>query len=546
MSRKIHFIICTIFAMAVHVSPQSFAQETGSLGNFEITIDEDFTAEDTNIGPAFDFSKLSIDTGLSLYRCNFIIRRIKIPEEKPEPLASGNLAIENGNIRFLEHKWVTGGLADESILATSSNLKFDKKGKLFGLIPVFPFAVSVGELADEARYPELQGMKTPEKLRTPEGAHRFNLQGDWDGEIEISMCKNEAEVRAFNDSKVRYSAKSPIADIHILTDVMAGAQQDRSIVHVQDNMIQIISADDENVIRHGSYGLKFSVDDKQSQYPNQGKPRGGAYLKLRGPYMQPIDGKWRHRFSIFVPETTPYIAPADVFLVRMVGISGSKHDDILNIMLGHRDNLIGKGWKNRLDNYLSAALGVDKNQTAYDINMGGIFVQTKKNEGRHSFDLIWPANKTRENWLDFDVEANWTDKPDGYINININGQSVFKFNGVTKTRTQTIEIKPGLSRSFGNYLHFHTFISASPDQLNCFTSELEGFTSELKNKNPSLSLRIINFMKLNGVADLAKVKGYNPLVIRQMKNSSCFESEQKANLPKQVVYIDEIEFQKID
>ena len=87
--------------MAVHVSPQSFAQETGSLGNFEITIDEDFTAEDTNIGPAFDFSKLSIDTGLSLYRCNFIIRRIKIPEEKPEPLASGNLAIENWNIRFL-------------------------------------------------------------------------------------------------------------------------------------------------------------------------------------------------------------------------------------------------------------------------------------------------------------------------------------------------------------------------------------------------------------------------------------------------------------
>ena len=95
----------------------------------------------------FDFSLYDINDTHGQMRCGFGIYRAIYETGVIEDwaLVNGDLLIQDGLVKFLNHRWRTNGLSSSSYLSDEANLKLTKEGYVVGKIPYFHLFVNDGE-----------------------------------------------------------------------------------------------------------------------------------------------------------------------------------------------------------------------------------------------------------------------------------------------------------------------------------------------------------------------------------------------------------------
>ena len=138
--------------MAVSLSADVSDQDFGTLfKESSIKIYEvDLVLEDApnSFGRAdFDFNVFDIKYEHDKIRCGFGIHRAIYETGVIEEwsLVNGDLLIENGLVKFLNHRWRTRGLSNSSYLTNEANLKLTKEGYIVGKMPYFHLFIDAGE-----------------------------------------------------------------------------------------------------------------------------------------------------------------------------------------------------------------------------------------------------------------------------------------------------------------------------------------------------------------------------------------------------------------
>jgi len=95
----------------------------------------------------FDFSLYDINDTHGQMRCGFGIYRAIYETGVIEDwaLVNGDLLIQDGLVKFLNHRWRTRGLSNSSYLTKEANLKLTKEGYMVGKIPYFHLFVNEEE-----------------------------------------------------------------------------------------------------------------------------------------------------------------------------------------------------------------------------------------------------------------------------------------------------------------------------------------------------------------------------------------------------------------
>ena len=95
----------------------------------------------------FDFSIYDIHYTHEQMRCGFGIHRAIYETGVIEDwgLVNGDLLIQEGLVKFLNHRWRTRGLSNSSYLVKEANLKLTKECYIVGKMPYFHLFVDEGE-----------------------------------------------------------------------------------------------------------------------------------------------------------------------------------------------------------------------------------------------------------------------------------------------------------------------------------------------------------------------------------------------------------------
>jgi hypothetical protein len=102
----------------------------------------------------FDFSAFDIATEANFDACTFFMNRRRKADGvvESQQLVAGTVAINSGTLVFGEHKWFTGGLADDTYLSNEANLKLTRSGQVVGKMPYFHMFIDANTQATPANY----------------------------------------------------------------------------------------------------------------------------------------------------------------------------------------------------------------------------------------------------------------------------------------------------------------------------------------------------------------------------------------------------------